>query len=105
MTNGNYSWLDETVNDALHDGELAWAAHDDDAPAETDGKMRQEEHLIYRLVTQYQKSAVRLQKVLRNIIKPYSLVTESNLAKNFIVDAQDVDYQDMSATVQLREMI
>lgn len=104
LNGDDYSWLDVTVNDALTDGEKEWTAHDDDAPSDTDGKMRQEEHLIYRIVTQYGQSAVRLSETLRNDIKPYTLITDNTLGKKMIVDSVGIDYEMGTAKVGLREM-
>lgn len=98
----NFIYVDKLYNTALASGESSWTGSDN---VGTGGYLRQEEHLIYRLVNQYSNPAIRLKLCLNNVLTPYSLVTESLLSnKKFIVDCQTIDYQKDKTDVELREI-
>lgn len=89
--NGTYSFLDKTYNVALNDGESSWY----DWTNTSNGMMRQEEHMIYRICNQYTNPAITMNISLKynNLFKPYSIVTDKYLSgKSFIVNEMDFDY-------------
>lgn len=81
----NYSYLDTTYNIA------------------TDQTLRQEQHLIYRLVTQYSEPAIIIEASFDTFVPAYNLVYFPNLDKYFIVDKVDVDYLNNNYTYKLIE--
>lgn len=65
---------------------------------------RYEEHLIYRLVTQYQTPSIILNLNLQNKFKIYSMITDSCLLdKKFIVDSFNIDYALAKQEIKLIE--
>lgn len=101
--NGNYSYLDRTFNKALYNGEQSWSSSNPDNPSSKDG-LRQEEHLIYKLVNQYSTPSVILNLALRNDNKIYGLYGNSTISnKDFIIDSMNVDYKYNSADIKLIE--
>lgn len=100
--NNNYKYLDTTKNIALNNYEKdieRW-----DGSKATDGKLRQEEHLIFRIVNQYSTPSIQLSLNLRNDIQIYGLYKSSlDTTKEFIVDKVDKDYQNNSTSVKLIE--
>lgn len=99
---GNFRYLDTTKNISLNNQEIGTERWDDSKA--TDGKLRQEEHLIFRIVNQYSTPSIQLSLNLRNDIQIYGLYKSSlDLTKEFIVDKVDKDYQNNSTNVKLIE--
>jgi hypothetical protein len=96
-------WLDKTVNDAINAGEQLWQGSDSDASGDSGGLMRQEEHMIYRMVTQYQTPATRLEMAIRNYLAPWTLLHEPLIDKYLIVDCQSIDFAKAQSKVDIRE--
>lgn len=70
----------------------------------TNQTLRPEEHLIYRLVTQYQTPSVILNLCLKNNIKLFSTLTDKYLPdKIFIVDSITERYADAAQEIKLFE--
>ena len=103
-TGDGFVWLGDTHNDATCEGEKEWAVVDDDANASTSGDMRQEQHRIYRYVTQYSSPAVKLGFTARNIVKPWSLIYEPYIGKHLFLDAQNIDFKRAAAELSTREI-
>lgn len=98
----NLKYLDTTKNIALNAKEIGTERFD--GSKATDGKLRQEEHLIYRIVNQYSTPSIELSLNLRNDIEIYGLYKSSlDLKKDFIVDKVDRDYRFNSTNVKLIE--
>ena len=98
----NLKYLDTTKNIVLNDKEIGTERWD--GSKATDGKLRQEEHLIYRIVNQYSTPSIELSLNLRNDIEIYGLYKSSlDLDKDFIVDKVDRDYRYNSTNVKLIE--
>lgn len=87
-TSGKSQYLDETYNLA------------------TGCKLRQEHHLVYKLVCQYQDPRVIFEANLKNSldIRPWSVLTDLTLSgKKFIPQMIERDYKQNTATVELIE--
>ena len=98
----NLKYLDTTKNIALNDIEMGTERWD--GTIANAGKLRQEEHLIYRIVNQYSTPSIELSLNLRNDIEIYGLYKSSlDLNKDFIVDKVDRDYRFNSTNVKLIE--
>ena len=98
----NLKYLDTTKNIVLNDKEIGTERWD--GTKSVDGKLRQEEHLIYRIVNQYSTPSIELSLNLRNDIEIYGLYKSSlDLDKDFIVDKVDRDYRYNSTNVKLIE--
>lgn len=71
----------------------------------TSQTIREEEHTIYNLVTQYSTpSAILSVNLKTDTLKPYSTATDHNLSgKVFIVDSTSTDYRIRSTTYRLIE--
>lgn len=93
-------FVDTTYNTALSADEVGSTRHDGTI---SDGNMRQEEHLVYRLTNQYSEPAKVLNVCLHDAVSPAQMVSESNLATSFIVDKVDVDYKQQKYTYKLIE--
>lgn len=101
--NGVYKYLDKTFNNACYDGEQSWTSSDEDKPSAADG-LRQEEHLIYKLVNQYSTPSVILNLSLRNDNKIYGLYADTTITKrDFIIDTINIDYKYNKADIKLIE--
>ena len=87
-TSGKSQYLDETYNLA------------------TGRKLRQEHHLVYKLVCQYQDPRVVFEANLKNSldIRPWSVLTDLTLSnRKFIPQTIERDYKQNTATVELIE--
>ena len=101
--NGSYRYLDKTFNRACYNGELDWVSSDEEKPSAADG-LRQEEHLIYKLVNQYSTPSVILNLSLRNDNKIYGLYGDKTISnKEFIIDSMSIDYKYNKADIKLIE--
>ena len=70
----------------------------------TKNQLRFEEHLIYKIVTQYETPSAVLNLNLKNIVKLYSTLTDKYLdGKVFIVDSISEKYADAKQEVKLIE--
>ena len=100
--NNSISFLDKTYNVGLNNGESAWY----DWTNNSNGMMRQEEHMIYRLCNQYTNPAITMNITLKNNsdFKPYSIVTDKYLSgKKFIVNEMNYDYYTGSVETKIIE--
>ncbi len=72
----------------------------------TNMNMRQEEHLIFKVVNQYQEPRVIFEANLKNDIGfyPYSILTDKTLSgRQFIIDTIQRDYRNNKATIRMIE--
>ena len=82
----NYQFLDAVYNRA------------------TKQSIRLEEHLIYKLVTQYSTPSVILELNLKNNIQLYATITDNFLDdKVFVIDSMTIDWEMNKNTVRLIE--
>ena len=98
--NGNeYQFLNTIYNDALtNNGTI------DHSGTLSNGELRPEEWLVYRLTNQYSSPKVRLELQLKNRYSPYTTMTDKWLAgKKFVIDSQSTDYYTGQTTVTLIE--
>lgn len=93
-------YVDNTYNTALAAAEVGSIRHDGTV---SDGHMRQEEHLVYRLTNQYSEPAKVLNITLHDAVAPHQMVYEGNLDTSFIVDKVDVDYRNQRYKYKLIE--
>lgn len=104
-SNGNLQFLDRTYNKALSE-EVKGITFTDSNNVEvtSDGTLRQEWWLIYRLYKQYKDQSVILKMSLKNDNELYGLYTIHNLdGRQFIVDYINRDYQNNSQDIKLIE--
>lgn len=98
---GIYHYLDKTYNLACSAGEADWIGSDNKEAA---SGLRQEEHLIYKLVNQYSSPSVILNLSLRNDNKIYGLYGDTTISgKKFIVDCMNIDYKQNKQELKLIE--
>lgn len=98
-----FTYLDKTYNKSCYSGEQSWSSSDDEAPSAANG-LRQEEHLIYKLVNQYSTPSIILKLSLRNDNKIYGCYTDTTLTnRDFIVDSINVDYKLSKQDIKLIE--
>lgn len=89
--NGGSSFVDKTYNKALYDQEKTWYESNDQLA--TNG-MRQEEHLIYKLVNQYTTPSKILECNLKlGTVKPHGIYTDTALSDSYIVASYGTDYR------------
>lgn len=103
MKNDNLYWLDKTFSYATQKGEQNWENSDYDAPKK--GELKQEEHMIYRLVNQYSTPSVQLNYTLDlTSMKPWTVYTEKiQNNKKFIIDEFSIDYENATVDLSLIE--
>ena len=95
--------MDKTFNNACYNGEQSWTSSDDNKPSAADG-LRQEEHLIYKLVNQYSTPSIILNLSLRNDNKIYGLYADTTITqRDFIIDTINIDYKYNKADIKLIE--
>lgn len=93
--------MDKTYNTACSSGEAAWVGSDN---TEAASGLRQEEHLIYKLVNQYSSPSVILNLSLRNDNRIYGLYRNTTIAdRDFIVDCVNIDYKRNKQDIKLIE--
>lgn len=98
---GKFHYLNKTYNIACKSGEATWIGSDD---AEATSGLRQEEHLIYKLVNQYSSPSVILNLSLRNDNAIYGLYKSSTLSgKEFVIDTVNIDYKHNRQDIKLVE--
>lgn len=95
MAGGGY--VDTTTNTACSAGEADW-------DGSTAKALRQEEHMIYRLVNQYSTPSVVLTLPLHVGQHPAGAFTDKTMSgRLFILDTSEIDYKDGSQKVRLIE--
>lgn len=101
--NSSFQFLDKTYSMATAEGELSWENSDTDAPQF--GQLKQEEHMIYRLVNQYSQPSINLTFTIgTNGITPWSKIREKYMGnKDFIIDEFSIDYENASTELSLIE--
>ena len=93
---GEYHFVEATQNTALAAGEADWQG--------SGQGMRQEEHLIYRLVNQYSTPGLILELPLKGGLKPYGLIRDTVFSDLvFIIDSYSMDYRTNTQRVRLVE--
>lgn len=102
---GNFQYLDKTYNWALiNDVRGISFTSDSEGEEVSDGTLRQEWWLVYRLYKQYKDQSVILNLNLRNDNVEYGLYTVHDLDnKYFIVDSISRDYKNNSQEIKLIE--
>lgn len=98
--NSKMFYLDKTINSALSTYESNTLEDSD-----TTNGLRQEEHLICRLVNQYSSPCKQLELTLKNQFYPWGLYTDYTIgnATKFIVDKMNVNYKQNSTEITLIE--
>lgn len=98
-----YNYLNKTFNNACYEGEQNWLSSDSEKPSTAEG-LRQEEHLIYKLVNQYSSPSVILNLSLRNDNRIFGLYKDTTIRdKEFIVDCMNIDYKQNKQELKLIE--
>lgn len=88
---GGSSFVDKTFNKALYDNEKTW--YESNNQLATDG-MRQEEHLIYKLVNQYTTPSKILDCNLKiDTVYPYGIYADTALNDSYIIGSFGTDYR------------
>lgn len=88
-----YNYLNKTFNSSCYAGESDWTSSDGVA-ASSEG-LRQEEHLIYKLVNQYSSPSIILNLSLRNDNRIFGLYKDTTIVnKDFIIDSVNIDYKN-----------
>lgn len=91
-------WLTQTYNKALHTAE-----NGTNSTVEGSGLL-QEEHLIFKLVTQYQEPRKLFEPILKlRDFKPYTLFSDKTLSGSYIADTIAVNYRECTAEMRLIE--
>lgn len=99
--NGGNQFLNKTYNKALATQQADW--YDSNNNLAKDG-LRQEEHLIYKLVNQYTTPSKMLECEMKDgIIKPYGLYTDTTLTGSYIINSIGTDYRNSYNNVKLLE--
>ena len=95
---GIYHYADKTISAATAAGEALWTGFDG-----TSG-LRQEEHLIYRLVNQYSTPSIILTLPLHGGHRVGGTFTDTTIADRiFIIDSYEMDYKNDIQRVRLIE--
>lgn len=98
---GGSSFADKLYNKALYNEERTW--YESTGGLATNG-MRQEEHLIFKLVNQYTAPSKVLEANIKiGTIKPYGLYTDTALTDSYIVSTIGTDYKQGYDSVKLIE--
>lgn len=98
---GGSAFVNKLYNKALASAERTW--YDWEGNLATNG-MRQEEHLIYKLVNQYTTPSRVLEFNLKiDVTKPYGLYTDTTVSGNYIVSSFGTDYRMANSTIKLVE--
>ena len=91
-------WLAQTYNKALNSAE-----NGTDSTFEGSGLL-QEEHLIFKLVTQYEEPRKKFSPILHHAdFKPYTLFTDKTLEGKYIADTIAINYRECTAEMELIE--
>lgn len=98
---GKFHYLDKLYNVACFAGESSWIGSDE---ANGMDGLRQEEHLIYKIVNQYSTPSIILNLSLRNDNAIYGLYRNHTISgKDFIVDYVNIDYKHNKQEIKLVE--
>lgn len=99
MEDNEYKFVTGIHNDAMaNNGVVDHAGHT------SDGRLRPEEWMIYRLVNQYSEPKIRLELQLKNRYMPYTTFTDKWVnGKHFVVDSQTTDFYNGQTTITLVE--
>lgn len=99
--NGVYQFVDTLFNKALSKYENGIERYDGSI---SDGTLRQEEQMIYRIVNQYSSPSLILNFTLRNDNKIYGLYGDYSIkGRKFIVDSISTDYRFNKQELRLVE--
>lgn len=99
-TNGESHYITTTFNKALKSLENSTNT----SSTEDAAGLKQEEHMIFKLVNQYEKPRKILDANLKNHYKPYTLFTDKTLSGvKFIIQEIGVDYKNNSSSIKLIE--
>ena len=102
--NGLYSYIDRTYNRALGNDELLLNSDLYTDNVKTDGKLRQESWLVYRLYKQYRQPTMTLNVTANSLQPPYTLLTTPLFSgKKYIIDSYTTDYRFNETTYKLVE--
>ena len=97
LTNDGYRYVDDTYNSACAAGEADWEGS-------TGNGLRQEEHMIYRLVNQYSTPSVVLTLPLHIGLHPVQIFGDKTMGKRiYIMDSYETDYKADTQKVRLVE--
>lgn len=101
----NYRWLNKVYNKSLSDDVNGMQyINENNVYATSDGSLRNEWWLCYRLYKQYNQPSTIVKMNLRNDGEVYGLYTVHDLdGKQFIVDTINKDYKNNSAEYKLIE--
>lgn len=99
ISSGDYQFLNKIYNSALTSNNVI------DYNGDTsNGLLRPEEWLIYRLTNQYSSPRIRLQLELNTRYMPYTTMTDHWLSgKTFVIDSQSTNFYTGQTTVTLVE--
>lgn len=105
-TGDSYEYIDKLFNRACHQGELVWYGSDKAGTSGASG-LRQEEHLIYRLVNQYRSPSIILTLPLRadnSFIGTYDYNLPILSGKTFVCDQiNSTNWKANTQTIKLIE--
>ena len=100
----SFAYVDKLYNRACQSGENSWESYDGETGS---SGLRQEEHLIYRLVNQYSSPSVILKLPLRADVTPIDRYqygsTGVTSGKTFVLTAATIDYKKNTSSVTLEE--
>ena len=103
---GLYSYIDRTYNRALGNDELLLNSDLYIDDVKTDGKLRQESWLVYRLYKQYRQPTMTLNVTANSLQPPYTLLTTPLFSgKKYIIDSYTTDYRFNETSYKLVEKI
>lgn len=104
-TSGKYHYADKFYNKALSKEVKGMTyINENNVVAISNGSLRQEWWLVYKIYKQYNSPSTTLSLNLRNDIEIYGLYTIHDLdGKEFIVDSVNRDYQTNSTEIKLIE--
>lgn len=105
FSNGGYHFLNKTYNKVLADDVNGMTyINENNVEATSDGSLRQEWWLVYKLYKQYSTPSIIMKMNLRNDIEINGTYSIHNIeGKIFIVDSVNRDYQNNSSEVKFIE--
>ena len=103
--NDGYHFLNKTYNKALADEVNGMSyINENNITAVTDGSLRQEWWLVYKVYKQYSTPSTIVKMNARNDVEIYGTYSVHNLdGKTFILDSINRDYQNNSSEIKLIE--
>lgn len=100
----NFNFLDETVNQALFQEVSGMTFQTEEGDITSNGTLRQEWWLVYRLYKQYKDESVIINFTSRNNNEVYGVYTFPQFdGKYFIVDSISKDYRNNTQEIKLIE--